>query len=371
MIVVVSSLRYDDAIVLPRTDKESTNLMGMSLAFSFSLNIILLLIIMVTGKRIMTFLNLPESFPFPVLFLIPLSAFLYSSYQSLNYWLIRKKKFYSISLNKLLRRSSEGISQVSLAILKKSNGLIYSDAIGQSVNVMTVLVQTYKNGLTFNVLSLNKLRYVFKKYSDFPKYNLLPAFMGTCSFMLPPVLINKFFSPEFAGYFDLAKLLLSVPLALVATSFSNVLLQRISEKYNRKASFLSDIKPIILLVLIISMAEIVIIMLFGENLFKILFGDVWIYSGKISRILVWSFTFNFIVSTFTIVYISLRKIRIYSIFQVIYFLAILTLLFFKNLAFVEFIKIYVFIEIACYSILSVITIFIVMRYENSLKIVHI
>jgi O-antigen/teichoic acid export membrane protein len=305
-----------------------------------------------------------------VLYIIPLGALLYNTYQCLNYWLVRKQKFYSVSLNKLLRRGSEGISQISFALIKKSNGLIYSDIIGQTVNVITVIIQTIKNGLTFKVVSLTKLKYVFKKFSDFPKFNLIPAFMSTCSFMLPPIFINKFFSSESAGFFDLAKLLLSVPLALVATSFSSVLLQRVSEKFNKRESFMAELKPVLIVVSLISLIEVLAIVFFGEYLFKFVFGNTWIFSGKISKILVWSFTFNFIVSTFTTIFVSMRRIKIYSMYQLFYFIAILSLLFFKSLGFVEFLKIYVIIEIMCYTVLTSVMIFIITRYELSLKLVQ-
>jgi O-antigen/teichoic acid export membrane protein len=283
---------------------------------------------------------------------------------------VRKRKFYAVSVNKLTRRSAEGISQVSFALMKNSNGLIYSDIISQTVNVLTVIFQTFKNGLTFRSISLVKLKYVFKKYKDFPKFNLIPAFMSTCSFMLPTLFINKFFSSVSAGYFDLAKILLSVPLALVATSFSSVLLQRVSEKFNKRESFMTELKPVILIVSLISLIEVLTIVFFGEYLFKFVFGTTWIFSGKISKILVWSFTFNFVVSTFTTIFVSMRRIKIYSIYQLFYFVAILSLLFFKSLGFVEFLKIYVIIEVVCYTVLISVMIFIITRYELSLKLIQ-
>jgi O-antigen/teichoic acid export membrane protein len=124
IIIVISSLRYDDAIVLPKTDKESANVLSLALLFSFIFDLILFVLVMIMGGKIITFLNLPANFPVRVLYVIPLGAFLYNSYQCINYWLIRKRKFYSVSLNKLLRRGSEGISQVTFALIKRTNGLI-------------------------------------------------------------------------------------------------------------------------------------------------------------------------------------------------------------------------------------------------------
>ncbi|TAL67201.1 MAG: hypothetical protein EPN88_07595 [Bacteroidetes bacterium] len=366
IITVVSSFRFDDTIVLPKTDKESTNVIGLSLIFNFFVNLVLFIFALVNGEKIKEFLNLSSSFPVP-LYVVPIGAFLYNSYQCLNFWLIRKRKYYSVSINKLLRRSTEGVSQVIFALLKFPFGLIFSDIIGQIANVFTVIIQTFRNGLNLKLISLNRLKYVFKKYRDFPIYNMIPAFMSTCSFLLPPLFINMIFSAESAGIFDAAKFVLSVPLALVGSSFSSVLLQKVSEKYNKRESFLTDLKPVILIVGAISIAEIFAILFFGEDLLKILFGKTYIFSGRISKILVWSFTFNFTVSTFTTIFVSMRRIKAYSLYQLFYFLAILSLLFFKSLEFTEFLKVYVIIEVICYCLLTSVLIYIIARYEISLK----
>jgi hypothetical protein len=64
----------------------------------------------------------------------------------------------------------------------------------------------------------------------------------------------------------------------------------------------------------------------------------------------------------------MRQIRVYSVYQIFYFMAIMSLLFFKSLGFVEFLRVYVIIEVVCYTVLTAMTIFIITRYELSLKI---
>jgi O-antigen/teichoic acid export membrane protein len=367
IIIVASSLRYDDAIVLPKSDKESVNLLGLSLIFNLTINLTILILVLISGEGIKAFLNLPENFPVSLLAIIPIGAFLFSSYGSLNAWLIRKKKYVAISVNKLVRRSTEGMSQVGLALLKIPNGLIYSDLIGQAANVATVAVQTRGTGLNLRQISIPKLKYVLRKYSEFPKYNLIPALMSSSSYLLPVIFINKFFSPESAGFFDLSKLVLSIPLAFIASSLSSVLLQKVSEKYNRKESFINDLKPVIIMVGMISLAEILLIMFFGEDIFKIAFGKQWIASGSISRIMVWSFAINFIVASFSNIFVAMRRIKTFSLWQFCYFLAIISLVLFKHLPFTDFLKIYVLIEVFCYLAAGCVMIFIIYRYEAEIR----
>jgi O-antigen/teichoic acid export membrane protein len=367
IIAVVSTLRYDDAIVLPGKDKESASLLMLSIILNFLITLVVFILILVFGKKILKLINLPSDFTITILYLIPLGAFLSNVYQSFNYWLIRKKQYKYVSLNKLIRRGSEGVSQVLFAVGKYPLGLILSDIIGQLANVVVIIYQAFRYGFRINLISINKLRYVAKKFSEFPKYNLVPAFMSTCSFFLPPIIINKLFSAENAGYFDLSKLVLSIPLALVATSISNVLLQRVAESFNKKLSFIEDLKHLLTIVVMICLAEFAVIFLFGTWLFKFVFGENWGVSGEISKILVWSFALNFIISSFSCIFISMRKIKLYSIWQFFYFIAIISLLLFKNLGFTDFLKVYVSIEVICYLAAALLMTGMVVKYEKSIR----
>lgn len=371
IIIIASSLRYDDAIVLPRKDKDSANLLVLSILINFIINLILFIIVLFWGKVLLRILNISASFSVSILYLIPISAFMYSTYQSFNYWLIRKKKYMAVSVNKLTRRGIEGVFQVVFAFLKDIKGLVYGDIIGQLTNNVVVIYQSLRNDFSFKEISISKIRYVLRKYSEFPKYNLIPALMSACSYLLPVIFMNKYYSSVNAGFFDLSKLLLSIPLAFVATAISNVLLQRISEKYQQSKSFVSDLKPLVMIIAVIVFLEIIVIQLVGISLFKFVFGQNWGYSGEISKILVWSFALNFIVSSFSVVFISMRKIKYYSIWQFCYFFAIIVLFTIKNLSFTEFLKVYVFIEVVSYIAAIIMISVIVIKYESSLSKIEI
>jgi O-antigen/teichoic acid export membrane protein len=366
ILTILSCLRYELAIILPRADKEAAALFFLSVLLNIIFNLILLLIIAIGKTRILSYLNLSEKYS-TYLFFVPLGNFFYSFYNSINYWLIRKKRFFSISLNKFVRRGFEGAVQVSFKIAKVSNGLILGDLTGHIANICSGIYQGIRAGLSLKYFSLSKIKFVLKKYSEYPKYNIVPAFMSACSYLLPAIMINKFFSAENTGYFDLSKLLLSIPLALIASSISNVLLQRISEKDKSNLSIRNDLVAILFFVLAIIILEIGIILFWAEDMFRIFFGDKWIYSGTISKVLVWAFAFNFLVSSFSSIFISLRKIKLLSVWQLFYFLSILSLLFFNKLSFGSFLKVYVLIEVMCCSIMTLFMLYIITAYEKGIE----
>ena len=367
MIAVITSLRYDDAVVLPKEDSDSANVLFLSLLFNFFINLALFLIIVFFGRKLIILLNIPSELPVSILYLIPLSVFLLNTYQSFNYWLIRQKKYYAVTSNKLVRRGTEGLSLVIFAVLRYPKGLIYSDIFGQVANAAVTIFNSIRSGFKISSFNRSAMGSVLREYSDFPKYNLIPAFMSACSYYLPTILINKYYSPEMTGYFDLSKLLLSIPLAFIATSVSNVLLQRISERFSKNESFVNDLKPLFYIVLLICIVELAAILLFSREIFDIAFGKNWRVSGEISRIMVWSFTLNFFVSSFSCVFISMQRIKTYSIWQLIYFISIISLLLFKNLVFKDFLRVYVVIEVVCYVFLAAMMIWMVKGYELSLR----
>jgi len=367
ILMVIASFRYEQTIILPKRDSDSASLLGLSIINGFIFSLILLILIFLLKDKLTFLINIPQPKGY-IVFLIPLSTFLLSVFQALNFWLIRKKAFVSISSNKLSRRVMEGISQSIFAFKGVDVGLIWGDLIGQIANVVTSLYQSARKGFNYKEVKWERIKILFVKYSDFPKYNLLTSVLSSASFLLPVIFINKLFSNEYAGFFDLSKLMLSIPLALIASSFSSVVLQKVSEKFRMQQSIYNDLKPIILIVSLIAILEVLIILFLGESIFTLFFGKNWQYSGNISKILVWAFALNFIASTFTSVFVALNKIKVQSIWQFVYFLLIISLLFFNYSSFENFLWIYIFIEIFSNLFLIGLLMFVLSKYEASIKL---
>ncbi len=367
MLIVISSFKYELAIIIPRKDKEAAGVFFLTIFLNLIFNLFLLLVIVIWKTKILQALNLSESFGI-YLFFVPLGTFLLSFYQSINYWLIRKKKFFPITINKFVRRGFEGTSQIIFKFTNVFHGLIFGDIIGHISNVISGIYQGVRSGLTVNLFSWTKVKYVLSKYSEYPKFNVVPSLMSACSYLLPAIMINKFYSAENAGFFDQSKLLLSIPLALIASSIANVLLQRVSEKNKLNLSIKKDLISVLVFVLLAVVFEIGIIFFWAEDLFRIFFGPKWVLSGTISKILVWAFAFNFIVTSFSSIFISLKKIKLLSFWQLFYFISILSLFWFNNLSFYPFLRLYVLIEVVCSTVITILMVYLVVQYEKQVAV---
>ena len=364
ILVIISSLRYQMAIVIPKKDQDAANIFFLTFFINLVFFIILLISIILFKNTIANILDFPTKY-ISWLYFLPFSVFLFSVYDSINYWLIRKKAFKSSAINKISRRSFEGLTQATFGFSKQAFGLIIGDLIGNVANNISGIFQAKKNGLSLSLLDKKYIFSVMKKYVDFPK-NSIPALLNTAGTLLPVIFINKFYSESITGYFDLARIVLSVPSILISVAISNVLLQNISEKVNKALSIKKELLNVFYVLAILGIIELAIIVSFGPSLFTFVFGDNGTMSGILSQTLIFSFVFKFIVSPLSFVFIALRKIKIISIWQSLYFLSILSLILFKSLLFNDFIKIYVIIDIILYSLYFILIFIAVKKYEKKL-----
>ena len=360
MVTIVSSLRYEATIVLPKEDNDAANILGLTFIISVIFNILILLTIVLFKDSIINFIGLPIKYE-NFIYLLPITSFLFSFYQSLNYWLVRQKAFKASSINKIVRRAVEGTTQVTLGLLKIPGGLFVGDFVGNFSNVISGIGQIFKHNFSTTTITKNDIIIVLKRYIDYPKYNVVPTLLSSAASLLPFLFINKFYSTEAVGYLDLSRMILSIPLIFISATIAQVLFQQMTEKKHQLISIKKDLLNIFYLLIGIIALEAIVLFLFGDELFKLIFGENYILSSIYSKILIFSFSVNFITSTFSSVYITFDKIKLNSIWQITYFGSICCLLFFTKIELIDFIKIYVGIEV----IMSLINCFMLFNIVNS------
>ncbi|MFY9311403.1 MAG: lipopolysaccharide biosynthesis protein [Bacteroidia bacterium] len=367
MLTIVSALRYEATIVLPKNNNEAANILSLTFIITLIFSTLLLLVLILFKDQIVSLINFPPQYS-NYLYFLPFGCAAFSIYQSMNYWLIRHKAFKASTNNKIIRRAVEGSVQSILGLLKFPGGLFVGDVAGNMANVVAGTRQVFRNTYSTSIVTPRKIRFVLKKYIDYPKYNVLPTLLSSAATVLPFLFINKFYSTEVVGYLDLSRLVLSIPLIFISSTISQVFFQQTTEKKHQLASIKKDIRNIFYLLMAVVTLEIVTILFIGPWLFGFVFGGTYTISGQFSQILVFSFALNFIGSSFSSIFITFEKIRLNSVWQITYFCAICSLLLFKNLTIQDFLKVYVAIEVVMHSIYCGMMYFIVNRYEQSVKL---
>jgi O-antigen/teichoic acid export membrane protein len=363
--VMFSTLRYEMAINLPKKKADAVNLAFLALIISFAFNLLLFTTIMFFKDNIAAFLNLSTEYSY-ILYFSPLSIFLFSSYQTINYYLVREKAFKAISVNKVSRRIAEGVVQTGLGIARNPSGLLIGDLSGHVINNVTGWYQVFRKGFSFRYFSFKRQFELAKIYKEFPVINLIPSFFNAICLNMVVILISMFYSEEIVGYFDLTRLVLAVPAAMLTLSISQVLLQNVSQKNQKGESIIADIKKLFLLLTVIGVSMVVVILLIAPWAFQIYAGEVYKVSGVYSQILVPAAALKIIVSPISIIFVALKRIKIISIWQIANFLLLCSLYFFRNLEILDFLKVYVIIDLISYSVFFVLIVKLVKDYEKSI-----
>ncbi len=364
ILVSLVSLQYNKAIVLPKYDRLSTNLLGGSTIIIGIFSFLILLSIIIARPFWTRIIEFPENYS-KWLYFLPVTVFLLASYEGINYWLIRVKAFKASAINKVVRRTGEGATQSGIGFLKHPFGILAGDLVGNLLNFLSGIYQASKHGFKFKDIKISQIRLMLYRYRDFPKFYAIPTLFNTISLSLPILIINKLYTETIVGYFDLSRIVLAVPLAIITTSLSQVLLQRISDKKNNRKPIQSDIINLAGILSLLVLAGILFIEIFAENIFQI-FGSQYIISGVYTKILIFSYGIKFIVSPLSVVFVGLERIKIGALWQIMYFCLLMCLFLFEGLEIIDFLKILVGIDLFCYTVYFIFIYFVVNQYDKSI-----
>jgi O-antigen/teichoic acid export membrane protein len=100
IIGVVVCLRYELSIMLPKTEEEAANLLGVSLCFVLIITGISALIIFLVDDVFVRLLNSPKLKKY--LWLVPTAIFFNGIFLALNYWNSRTKHFGRLSIARVV-----------------------------------------------------------------------------------------------------------------------------------------------------------------------------------------------------------------------------------------------------------------------------
>ncbi|MBP5666712.1 MAG: oligosaccharide flippase family protein [Salinivirgaceae bacterium] len=364
IIAVISSMRYEQTIILPADDNKAYNLLYLSFGIGLIISVLTAVLLFVFKQPFMHLINFPEKYSNWLAF-VPLSLLLLSIYQALNYYLIRLKQFKLSASNKVERRIAEGVTQTISGDCGNQTGLVFGDIAGQSVNALAAGLKVHKfvGGLK---LSWATIKSVAAEYKSFPLQNSFAAFLNALSLLLPTIFINRLFDEQTTGLFDLARMLMIMPLSLVTTSMGQVLVQRFTELRNKRESIRHDFCRIAALLAVLALVFAVVAFLLAPSLLALIFGETWRESGVYVRIMVWAFAFKFVVSPFNMVFTAFEKIGRLSVWQTIYFLLIFSLIFIPVKNIYGFLRCYLAVELFSYAIVALMTLKVVREYEKSI-----
>lgn len=343
LLTIVATGMYSSALMIDKRDEEAFNTGTAAFIVTCTITLISLIVFiiftdsiaMLTGNENITFW----------LYLIPSTVFFTGGYQTLNMWNNRKKRYRRLAGNRIFQTIiTSGTTLIFGFLSYHGTGLMISLLLGQIFAFSLLFIQTYKNDKNYlSSVSYNSVISSFKRHKDFPKYNMPQGFLDGFRESSIVLIISNYFGPVVLGSYTFAMGLLNKPLNLIGEAYRQVYFQKASSLYNTDKGFGSFTKKNILILSSLVLPFFLLIFIWGEEIFRVIFGNNWSQAGLIAQILcLWLF-FRFLLSPLSSIPLILMQQKRFFMFGLINNLSLPIILFIgaylksdKNLVFVLF-----------------------------------
>jgi O-antigen/teichoic acid export membrane protein len=306
MLGMVSSLRYEQAIMLPKSDKDAQSLVFISLVVTVTLSVAISLLIFIFYDRVLNYFE-GESY---LVYLLPLSILLIGIIQIFDSYSTRKEFYKEIAgvrvMESVTTVSTQGISRYFFAL----DWLIIGKLLSNLFSIyLFVYFHITKQTLRLKYITRRRVRANIKRYEDFPKYFTFSSLLNSFAQNIPVLFFTMLFSPAMAGLYSLTTRVLQAPILLVSGSTRSVFYQKASQMYANGEDITQLYLKTTMALLKLFIIPFFIILFFGKEIFIFLFGVEWAESGVIAQITILWFAFIFINPPTSVMYniLNLQK----------------------------------------------------------------
>lgn len=300
VVLVVSSLRYEFAIPLPRNAGSARQLLYLALAINLAMAVLSLLAVVLFRDDIARLVKAPQLSTY--LWLLPLGILFAGTYKALSYWAIRNKDYPVIARTKIVQSLANVATQVLAGLAGLGAfGLMLGQVVGQTAGAARLATGARLRGV-FSLERLNSLRSraMLRRHRHFPKYDAPAATVDVLSVQLPNLMLAGLFSPMVAGLYMLAERVLSAPMGLLGQAVGQVLFGSSRDAIQQGTLDRLAIRIIASLSAMILLPAIAVFFWAGD-LFAWIFGDVWREAGLYASWMILGLSVQFLYSPISMV----------------------------------------------------------------------
>ena len=347
LMVVIVNGGYELAVMLPKSDQESDHLVWVSLRLVTIISLALLVLLWLLGETVLDFMGVSELQGWHLV--LAGSLWLEGLAQPLGYALNRHERYSVLAMSRLLRAVlTVGVSLWLGWQGGHFSGLILGYVAGQMGYLLWMGGDYWKigrrrtadggrqdagegknggrrtvDGRRLVLEGKGKGRGRFKtarEYGDFPRYAMLSAWLNMASKQLPFFFLPRMYGTQVNGWFTKADKILNIPPAFIGMAIGRVFFQQASHSWKHEPEKLPEITRLTFLrLLVLGLPFLVIVMIWGPELFAFVLGDVWYEAGVYARWLVpWLFL-AFVVSPLSFLIDIKRKLKIFMYYNLLLF----------------------------------------------------
>ena len=302
----IATLRYEEALPLPKRDEHSYLMYRFVYLFSFWLLVFIAGFLLVFSL-VFDLINLQ---PWFILFVV-LGAAAMIVINVGTSWAVRTGTYGIISRQKITNSLVSNALKWGFFFLNwKSFGLILATLLGFIISALEFIWDFRKTHRRFRELfSPRKTRVVLKEHREFPLLNLPHVLIDNGRDMLLATLILAYFCEAVYGSYGHAYQMLRIPLMLVGVSVGQLFYNRSSEAMHKQKALTPILSKTIGVLTLISIIPFTVLFFYGTEIFGFVFGTTWGIAGTYAETMAFWFMVNFVLSPISALPLLLNKQR--------------------------------------------------------------
>ena len=297
--VVIATLRYDLAVVLPDTDNDARQLIRLSTRTNFIVSIAATalafalrpIVLQIWGSQI-----LATWIP-----LIGVAIFCSAQVSIWQYWYNRKRQYKVIALNRFESGAGTSFGQLGLGLagLTSLLGLIAGNLMGLLWALFILGRQSRETRIhpTRDTASIWEMA---NRYKKMPLLNLPNALIDAVRTNGIQMLIGAI-ALESLGQFNLAWRILQAPIALLNGAIAQVFLERMARV--KRGELTRLVRAVMKRATLFGIPPFVLLWILSPWLVPLIFGPNWVQAGLIARAIVPWLAMNLIASPLSGVFV--------------------------------------------------------------------
>lgn len=282
---VITTGKYEQAIMLPREDKAAVHLFRLVLVVALVISLITAILSVTLNQFITGLLGNPDISPW--LYAIPVSLMLHAMIHAATFYSNRTKKFSRIAQTTLTQNISlNGVRVLTGWFQTPANGLVLGQLAGHFAAMGSIFWKTLKQIRRLHVpFSFSALKKQAAVYSQYPRFNMPVSLTNNLSGSLPIFLFTWGFSAEIAGLYAFGYTFVFRPVSLFSQSTQQVLSQKMIENHHHGKSIYPSLKKMVQRFFLAGIIPLIIFAIWAPDLFAFVFSENYETSGKYLQIL--------------------------------------------------------------------------------------
>ncbi|MGX9389287.1 lipopolysaccharide biosynthesis protein [Nitrobacteraceae bacterium UC4446_H13] len=274
-----ATLRLDLALLLA-TDEEEGELLGLIGCIAVFVIALIVIVLLLFGDKIS--LRVGAASAGWLWLVLPMMMALIAT-QVATALLSRRKEFRPIARATLLTQASYVLAAVGSALPFGNSGLACSKMIGGVIGAVS-LVRRGTAGAALQLPTAGRVSHLWGRFRQFAIFNTPYSLIGTLTREMPIYLFTAVSANAAAGFYGLARMLLSLPALLATAALSQVFYREAAEWWG-KPRLEALVTGLLGLSMRASAPVFAVICVWGDTFFDAVFGTSWRQAGIYAMVL--------------------------------------------------------------------------------------